>query len=339
MRRIVYMVIAIMVLAACERAPEMGTYKKSAEVMYTTVTITVVADGPDVADRAIDAAFAEIARLEGLLSFWTETSEIAALNREAGRGPVRLSDETYEIVARAMEISRETDGAFDGTIGPVIREWDFKTQTLPDPEALARAIKRVDYRRIRMDSAARTAYLESAEMSFDTGGIAKGYAADRAVGALKANGIRAGIVAVAGDVRVFGTRQNGSRWRVGIRDPRGEPEDLIASIDLGGAGSDEAISTSGDYERYFVRDGVRYHHLLDPRTGMPAEGSMSVTVVAPKAVLTDGYATGVFVLGPEKGIALLERLGLGGVIITADGRRLVTRNLESRVDWIDRAGE
>jgi thiamine biosynthesis lipoprotein len=126
---------------------------------------------------------------------------------------------------------------------------------------------------------------------------------------------------------------------VGIRDPRGEPEDLIASIDLGGAGSDEAISTSGDYERYFVRDGVRYHHLLDPRTGMPAEGSMSVTVVAPKAVLTDGYATGVFVLGPEKGIALLERLGLGGVIITADGRRLVTRNLESRVDWIDRAGE
>jgi thiamine biosynthesis lipoprotein len=150
------------------------------------------------------------------------------------------------------------------------------------------------------------------------------------VGTLKSLGIKAGLVSVAGDIRAFGRRPDGKGWQVGIRDPRSDDKDkIMASIEL----IDEAVSTSGDYERFFVRDGVRYHHLLDPKTGYPARGCMSVTVIAKDAVLTDGLSTGVFVMGPQKGLHLLERLGLDGVIITSDGRRLVTEGIKGRVRW------
>ncbi|GAB4389991.1 MAG: FAD:protein FMN transferase [Thermodesulfovibrionales bacterium] len=315
---------------SCTRQEE-RLYKKSAVLMYTRVTITVAEKSPEKAEAAMDAAFEEIKRLEDLLSFWTSDSEIAAINRNAGIGPVKVSPETLEIIRESLFISEKTAGAFDPTIGPVIRLWDFRNETVPEASTLRETVGQVDYREMKVDTAASTAFLARKGMSFDTGGIAKGYAADRAVEVLKSAGIKSGLVAVAGDIRAFGSRPGGEPWRIGIRDPRPQDEDgyLMATIEL----RDEAVSTSGDYERFFIKDGVRYHHLLDPRTGYPAEGCRSVTVIAPKAVYTDGFSTGVFVLGPQKGLRLLEEMGLEGIIVDSQGKTHATQGLKGRLNW------
>lgn len=309
-------------------------YKKSSDVMDTRVEITVVSKSETEAERAIDAAFAEIGKLEQLLSFWTEDSEIALIYENAGKSPVKVSPETFDVIKKAIHVSVKTGGAFDPTVGPVIRLWDFREKKKPEKAALKNALKLVDYNAMGLNAESSTVFLGRKGMSFDTGGIAKGYAADRAVDVLKKMGIKAGLVSVAGDIKAFGLKldEEGGRapWRVGIRDPRSNNRDkLIATIEL----RDEAISTSGDYERFFIEDGVRYHHILDPKTGYPARGCMSVTVIAKDAVMTDGFSTGIFVLGPEKGIALLEELGYEGVIISADGKRHATDGIKDRLQW------
>jgi thiamine biosynthesis lipoprotein len=168
-------------------------------------------------------------------------------------------------------------------------------------------------------------------MSFDTGGIAKGYAADRAEEVLKRMGIKAGLIAIAGDIKAFGVKPDGKPWRIGIRNPRaaGEDDDIMATVGL----MDEAVSTSGDYERFFIKGGKRYHHLLDPKTGYPAEGFISVSVITGSAVLTDGFSTGVFVMGPEEGLKLMEREGLEGVLVEKSGEIHVTGGLKDRLKW------
>jgi thiamine biosynthesis lipoprotein len=323
--------VLLILLAASCNTNKVKTFKKSTELMYTTVSITVTARKAQEAESAIDAAFSEIKKLETLLNFWTRNSEIALINHDAGVQPVKVSPETLEIVRRALYISDKTGGAFDATIGPVVRLWNFKKQLRPTGEELEVALPLVDYKMVEVDPEASTVFLKDKRMSFDTGGIAKGFAADKAVEVLRKHGITGGLVAVAGDIRTFGTRANGRPWNLGIRDPRGEgPEDLIATIEL----HDEAISTSGDYERFFMEKGVRFHHLLDPKTGYPADrGSVSVTIIAPEAVLTDGLATGVFVMGPEKGLKLVEQLGLEAVIIDREGKRYTTPGLVERIQW------
>jgi len=307
-------------------------YKKSTLAMDTTVSITVVSRSPEKAERAMDAAFDEIRRLERLLSFWTDDSEIALINKSAGISPVSVSPETLEIIEKSLFISEKTGGAFDPTIGPVIRLWDFRNRKRPEEKELEKALGLVDYRMIKVDENASTAFLGDERMSFDTGGIAKGYAADQAVAVLRNMGVKAGLVAVAGDIRAFGKKPDGSPWRVGVRNPRakGEEDALIAHIDL----EDAAISTSGDYERFFIEDGVRYHHILNPETGYPARECVSVTVMAPEGVYTDGLSTGIFVLGPEKGIRLLEGLGFEGIIVDREYKVHLTRNIEGKIQWL-----
>jgi thiamine biosynthesis lipoprotein len=295
--------------------------------MDTVVTITVVADSGEQAEHAIDAAFDEIYRLEELLSFWTEQSEIAAVYHNAGVEPVKVSPETLEIIEMSMYISEKTGGAFDPTVGPLMRLWDFKEKKMPTEEAIKETIRLVDYTQMEIDKANSTAFLKVKGMSFDTGGIAKGYAVDRAVDVLKKKGIQSGLVAIAGDIRGFGPRT----WNIGIRNPRAaeDNDDLMASVKI----KDEAISTSGDYERFFIKEGVKYHHLLDPTTGLPAKGTWSVSVIAKEAVLTDGFSTGVFVMGPEKGPGFLEESGMEGLIVTDSGEVLSTKGLEGRVEF------
>ncbi len=329
-RKILYLLIVLLLVACTRHNPQ--TFKKSTVLMNTLVSITVVADSPQRAEEAIDAAFAEIERLETLLSFWTEDSEIAKINSSAGEGPVAVSPATLEIVERSIYISEKTGGAFDPTVGPVIRLWDFRKQKRPTDEQIKEALPLVDYRTIEANSAKGTVYLKDDRMSFDTGGIAKGFAADRAAGVLKEHGIGGALVSIAGDIRVFGTRANGKPWRVGIQNPRptGGDDELLGYVEL----YDEGVSTSGDYERFFMEDGRRYHHILDPKTGYPADrGSVSVTVIAPEAVLTDGLTTGIFVMGPEAGMKLLDSLGLEGLIIDSEGRRYITPGLEKRIHW------
>lgn len=323
--------VALLIASCIQRPSGDSLYKKTAQIMATSVTITVRARTPEHAEAAIEAAFNEIRRLEALMSFWSEDSEIAAIYNNAGVHPVKVSHDTMRMVEISTGISSETGGAFDPTVGPLMRLWDFRKKTMPTRAQVQRTRGLVDYRRVLADKEAGTAYLEVAGMSFDTGGIAKGYAVDRAVEVLMAQGIGAGLVAIAGDIRGYGVKPGGGHWRVGIRDPRqGKAKtDVIATLVL----RDEAVSTSGDYERYFVADGVRYHHILDPATGMPARGAVSVTVIAKEAVLADGYSTGVFVMGPKRGLSMLERLGMEGLVITGDDERFMTDGMGERISW------
>lgn len=291
-------------------------FKKSRIIMDTLVTITVVARTPSDADNAIDNAFREIERLEKAANFYSPESEISHINRNAGGTPVKVTSDIIELLAKARQISETTTGAFDPTIGPVISLYDFYKKVKPADALVRKHLSLVDYRNMVIDREQSTVFLKRKGMLIDTGGIMKGYAAGRAKEVLRKHGIDSGIVAVAGDISAFGLKPDGKPWRVGIRDPRGVgQEDVVAIIEL----AELTISTSGDYERFFESNGKRIHHLISPRTGFPAEGCRSVSIVSPEGALADGYSTGIFVLGPEKGLKLLERIGLEGIIIDDRG--------------------
>ncbi len=291
-------------------------FRKSKILMDTLVTISVVARSPSEADKAVDAAFLEIERLEKMGNFYSADSELSRVNRDAGISPVTVSPDLIDLVTKALVVSRKTDGAFDPTIGPVISLYDFRARKIPDPEAIRKSLPLVGYRKIRVDDTASTIFLTEKGMSIDLGGIMKGYAAEKATEVLRSQGIRAGIVSVAGDVRAFGAKPDGSPWKVGIRHPRGRSEeDVIAVLPL----TDLSISTSGDYERFSLREGKRIHHLISPQTGYPVSTCQSASVIAPSGALADAYSTGVFLLGVERGLRLLETLGFEGVIVDDKG--------------------
>ncbi len=323
------LLILFLPLNSCSRAPKEKIYRESSTVMDTIVTITVVSDSAQKANNAITAAFAELHHLEKLISFWDPKSEISEISREAGIRPVKVSPETLDLVEKAIYVSRETGGAFDGTLGPVIRLWNIPySKKIPDEASLKKALELVGYQYIKIDPKNSTVYLAKKGMSFDTGGIAKGWANDYAEKVLESHGIKAGLIALAGDIKGFGRKPDGHGWRVGIENPRptGDSDRVLASIEL----HDEDISTSGDYERYFIINGVRYHHLLDPKTGYPARGFESVTVIAPKGVWADGFCK-IFVMGPKAGPALAKKLGFGTITVTSDGKIHVSANIKNRV--------
>jgi thiamine biosynthesis lipoprotein len=271
-------------------------------LMGTFFDIQVVGDDPARAEAAVGEAFAEIARVEGLLSEWRESSEISEVNRNAGRRPVTVGPELYGVVERSVRISDLTGGAFDITFAACGGLWSFRDARVPSPEEIERCLERVDYRALRLDRESSTIHLPSEGMRIGIGGIGKGYGVDRAAELLEARGFFDYIVDGGGDVRLRGANV-GRAWRVGIAHPRRRGE-LYGRLDADRG----AVVTSGDYERYFERDGRLYHHILDPATGRPASASVAVTVIAPTALDADALATGLFVLGPEAGIALVERL-------------------------------
>lgn len=336
---ILYSVFCVLLLSGCTRPDKI--YKESRVLMYTICTITVVSSSEEKAREAIEAAFDEIKRLEWLLDYYSPESEITAINKAAGKFPVRVSKETLDIIKKSVYIAEVTDGAFNPTIGPVMKLWGFSRQrqghSLPSRKEIDRALRLIDYRKIRIDEARSEILLEKEGMEINLGGIAKGYAADRAIDVIKEKGIKAALVAIAGDIKGFGLKPNAEPWKVGIQDPRphkktadGNPsKEIFASLDL----RDRAISTSGDYQRFFVEGGKRYHHIIDPETGYPAMSQViSASVIADEGYMADGLSTGVFVLGPEKGIALLESMGLDGVIVDSERNVYITQNLKGRIN-------
>lgn len=293
--------------------------------MDTIVTITVVSDSSRTADTAINEAFRELRSLEEKFNFYSEKSEISEINRNAGKRPVKVSEETIDILKKAIYVSEITDGAFDITTGPLTRIWDFHNKVVPDDRIIKETLKLVNYRDIIVNEKQKTVFLRKKGMLIDLGGIAKGYGADRAMEVLKKNGITSCLVAIAGDIRASGLKPDGTPWLIGIRHPRSEGSDtIIASLPL----RDSAISTSGDYERFFIKEGKRYHHILDPRTGYPSLATGGVSVIADAGYLSDSLATAVFVLGPEKGIEFLKRQGYRGIFITEDLKVYSTGDLE-----------
>ncbi|HYA26428.1 MAG TPA: FAD:protein FMN transferase, partial [Thermodesulfovibrionales bacterium] len=244
--------------------------------------------------------------------------------------PVKASQDTIRVIEKALYISKVTDGAFDITIGPIVKLWDFERQILPDDKAIKSKLRLVNYRDVLIDEAKSTVFLKRKGMEIDLGGIEKGYAAERAVEILKKNGITAGIIAVGGEVKPFGTKPGGDVWKVGIKNPDEESseDDVFAIVGL----KDKAISTSGGYEKFFIKQGKRYHHILNPATGYPAYECQSVSVIANDA--PDGFPTGIFVLGPKKGMEVLKRLGIDGVIVDKGGNIFITDGIKDNVELI-----
>ncbi len=321
----------LFIFSYCGPAKE-GLYKETRTSMYTVVEITVSSDSQQKAKTAIDKAFGELERLAKLLNFYSEDSEISAINRHAGDKPVRVSPETIEIIEKALFVSENTEGAFDITVGPLVRLWDFQKKIIPDGTTVKEKLKLVGYKHIIIDKGASTVFLKTKGIQIDLGGIIKGYAADKAVGVMKKQGINSGIVAVAGDIKTFGIRPDGGLWKVGIQNPRQktDKDEIMATVGL----SDMAISTSGDYQKFFIKDGKKYHHLLNPKTGYPANECRSVTVITKDAAFTDAFATGIFILGPQKGMDALKRLGFDGVIVDKDGKIHVTEGIKDKITII-----
>jgi thiamine biosynthesis lipoprotein len=307
-------------------------FKETRTSLHTLVSITAVTSSEQQARAAMKEAYDELERLGRLLNFYADDSELTAINRNAGIKPVQVSPDTLEIVQAAVYAGEQTGGGFDVTVGPIVKLWDFNEHIIPDAASVAERLPFVGYQNIVVDAAASTVFLKKAGVRMDLGGIIKGFAADKAVAVLKRNGIEGGIVAVAGDIGSFGRQPDGRPWRMGVQNPRqaGDTDVLFATLMI----EDEGISTSGDYQRYFIRDGVRYHHLLNPKTGFPESLCQSVTVIAPTATLTDPLATGIFIMGPQKGLAVLEKLGIAGIIVDRDGAVLMTSGLENRVRLI-----
>ena len=311
-------------------APAAGETARSVrKKMGSRFEVTAVHADAATAWRAVEAAYAEVDRLEALISEWIETSETSALNRNAGVAPVRVSPEVLALVERALAVSRLTDGAFDITFLGVGRLWDLKAAqpAKPDQAALREALGGVGAGKVVIDAAAGTVFLRDPRTRIGFGAIGKGWAANAGVRVLRAHGATGGVVNAGGDLLAFGRREDGRPWRVGIANPL-DRDRVFGYLEV----TDQAVVTSGDYERYVTIDGERYSHIIDPRTGYPAREVRSATVVCPDAELADALATAVSVLGVEKGLALLDALhGVEGLLVDAQGRIHLSKNLAGRI--------
>jgi thiamine biosynthesis lipoprotein len=301
------------------------------KTMGTVVHITVWGDDDEKIVAAIDDAFDEFDRLDKLMTIWTADSEISRVNAAAGtKQAVPLSDEIFFVLQKSIEASKMSGGAFDVTVGAFFGVWKFdedKDGTIPTKERIEEKRKLVGWKDIILDTKKKTARLKRKGQAITLGGIAKGYAVDRAVKILRDHGLVDFIVQGGGDMYVSG-RRGDRKWRVGIRDPRGAKDVFFAVAEI----EDMTFSTSGDYERYVIRDGVRYHHILDPKTGTPAMLCRSVTVMAKDGITAEGVSKAVFVLGPEKGMALVEKMkDVEVVIVDAKNQVHVSKGLDGKL--------
>jgi thiamine biosynthesis lipoprotein len=294
--------------------------------MGSELRLTAWTSDEAVAGSAFSEVFAEFDRLDNLMSVWREGSDIQRLNDAAGDHAVSVSREVLEALRVARQVSEWTGGKFDVTFGALSGLWKFdhdQDNVIPNRADVLKRLPLIDYRALEVDEGAGTAFLRKKGMRAHLGGVGKGYAVERSAAILRRRGLRDFMIQSGGDLYVAGRR--GERpWRVGIRDPRGPADRSFAAIDL----TDSTFSTSGDYERFFIKDGRRYHHILDPDLGEPAMACRSVTIVAESATLADALSTGVFVLGPTAGMELIERLPhVEGVIVSAKNEVLVSSGL------------
>lgn len=300
--------------------------------MGTKLDVTVWTTDDKAADQAFDHVFREFDRLDALLSVWKDGSDVLRINAAAGKEPVKVSGETIDVLSIAHDVSVQTGGKFDITFGALADIWKFdqdQDDTVPTRAQIDQRLPLVDFEQVVVDRTARTAFIRKAGMRIHLGGIGKGYAVDRGVALLKERGFRDFMIQFGGDLYVAGTN-GGKPWKLGIADPRGS-HDPFATVEM----TDGTFSTSGDYERAFMKDGVRYHHIIDPDRGEPARGCRSVTLVSNRAVTADALAKGVFILGPTDGMALIEKLpDIEGVIVTASNQVLVSSGLKGRVQLL-----
>jgi thiamine biosynthesis lipoprotein len=275
------------------------------KAMGTNVSLWLWTADERGAAQAAEAVFAEMQRLDKEMTTWDPASEVSQINAAAGGKPVQVSDETYAVIERAVDVSRRSKGVFDITVGAFQGLWKFDQDmdgTLPDPAEVKKRLGLVNWKDIVLDARQHSVLLRRKGMSITLGGIAKGYAVDKCVELLRQRGFTNFMMQAGGDMYIAG-KKGPDPWTVAIRDPRGPTNTFFAAAPI----EDHSFSTSGDYERGFVKDGVRYHHILDTRTGQPARASRSVTVRARDAFTADAWSKVMFILGPKDALALIER--------------------------------
>jgi thiamine biosynthesis lipoprotein len=300
-------------------------YSDAQEKMGTRVEIQVWAESDATATPLLVAGMAEFDRIESWMSTYRQDSEISRVNRLAAREPVAVSTELFGIVQKSLELSALSGGAFDITFDSVGQLYDFRAGVHPDAAAIRKSLPAIDYRHVLLDTVASTIRFSQEGTRINLGGIGKGYSCDRVADLLRKAGVRSGRVNAGGDTRLIGDRQ-GQPWMVGIRDPDADDR-WVTRLAL----NNEAISTAGDYERFFDEDGVRYHHIINPKTGDSARGVRSVTVIGPDATMTDGLDNAVFVLGPERGLALIDATpGYAAMVIDAEHNVRLSKALQAR---------
>ena len=292
-------------------------------IMGTRIVVELWSEQHAAGEQAIDAVMAEMRHIDADMSTYKPDSEISRVNAQAARGPVKISKELFDLLSTSLEYSRITEGAFDITYASVGFMYDFRARRRPDEKQIAAALPAVNYRHVLLDRTTSTVRFSQPGVRIDLGGIAKGYAVDRGIAILQRAGIKHALVSAGGDSRIIGDRF-GKPWIVGIRHPD-RPDEVVARLPL----VDTAISTSGDYEHFFDENGVRYHHIIDPRTGHSASAVRSATVLASTATRTDGLSKTAFVLGAEAAIKIYERLGdVDAILVKPDGKVLYTKGLE-----------
>jgi len=283
------------------------------------------------ARASFDDAIAEIKRIEAIMTTWRPDSEISKINAAAGKSAVEVGDETLAIMKASVHTSEISEGTFDITFQTLHGLWKFDEDRDPHPPAekdIKERLAFLGWKNIKIDEAKKTVMLTKERTQISLGGIAKGYAVDKAAAVLEKAGLTSFFVQAGGDLYAKGRKPDGKEWQAGIRDPRGQESKWFALLGL----SDHAFSTAGDYERSYIVNGKRFHHIIDPRTGYPATACRSVTIWAPTALQADEIDDAVFILGPEKGLKLVESIeGVGAVIVDAKNRVYVSKRLEGKL--------
>lgn len=319
-----------LILAAAAAMPNVAASAwvgEAIDLMGTRVSVDLWHEDERRGRELVQSVLAEYRRIDERMSTYKDDSELSRVNRDAATDPVPVSDELFELLRRALELSAASEGAFDITYESVGYLYDFRAAVRPSPGDIETRLEAINHEHVRLDAAARTVAFARPGVRVNLGGIAKGYAVERGAALLRTAGVEHAMLNAGGDTRVLGNRR-GRPWIVAIRHPR-TTDAVITRLPL----EDEAISTSGDYERFFEEGGRRYHHIFNPLTGEPTEGVMSVTVIGPDATLTDGLSTTVFVMGARRGLELIDRTErYEAIVVEADGRLEFSSGLTAPTD-------
>lgn len=341
-QRIRALIIAIFLLGValqgCARTAGPQEYRKDIFALNTWVNIRIYTgkEGPDILDKAIK----RIEEIENRMSVTIQDSDVSRINSNAGKQPVKVHDDTFEVIKKALEYAEISNGVFDITIYPIVKLWGITSEhpRVPTEAEIQDKLRFVDYRNVVLNEAEKTVYLKEPGMGIDLGAIAKGYAADEVARILKEEGVVHALINMGGNVVAMGGKPNGQPWRIGVQDPRAEgARRHIAIIEV----MDGSVVSSGDYERYFEEAGKRYHHIFDPSTGYPANsGLMATTVVAPNSIDADALSTTVFVMGVERGLELVDKLeGIDALAITFDKKIYTSKGLKGKLIVTDKEYE
>lgn len=301
-------------------------YKRKLAMLGSPFEISVVANDSIKANEYSNLAINEVKRIENLISDWIPTTQISEINKNAGIQPIKVDEEVFDLVERAIKISKLTNGAFDISYASMDKIWKFdgSMKEMPTPEAIKKSVERIGYQNIILDKENKTIFLKLTGMKLGLGGIGQGYIADKVKELLQSKGCNSGLVNVSGDINTWGKQPNGELWTVGIVNPMNKNK-VFATFPL----DNSAVETSGSYEKFVSFNGIRYSHIIDPRTGYPATGIVSVSVFAKQTEIADALATGIFVLGVEVGLDLVNQLkGIECIIVDDKGKIHASKGID-----------